>query len=134
MFKGIIYKYTSPSGKCYIGQTLNERERKYKFYNLNQSYGSAKINNARKKYGPNNFSYEVLFEYESESKNEITEILGEREIFYINKYNSVNDGYNYQSGGKNKTNIISKESRRKAAIKVSKPVLQYSINGKLIKE
>lgn len=22
--KGIIYKYTSPSGKCYIGQTINE--------------------------------------------------------------------------------------------------------------
>jgi hypothetical protein len=26
--KGIIYKYTSPSGKCYIGQTINEKERK----------------------------------------------------------------------------------------------------------
>lgn len=23
MFKGIIYKYTSPSGKVYIGQTRN---------------------------------------------------------------------------------------------------------------
>lgn len=22
--KGVIYKYTSPSGKCYIGQTVNE--------------------------------------------------------------------------------------------------------------
>lgn len=26
--KGIIYKYTSPSGKCYIGQTINEDRRK----------------------------------------------------------------------------------------------------------
>lgn len=25
MFKGIIYKYTSPSGKSYIGQTVDER-------------------------------------------------------------------------------------------------------------
>lgn len=24
MIEGIIYKYTSPSGKCYIGQTINE--------------------------------------------------------------------------------------------------------------
>lgn len=24
--KGIIYKYTSPSGKCYIGQTVNENK------------------------------------------------------------------------------------------------------------
>lgn len=26
---GVIYKYTSPSGKCYIGQTVNETRRKY---------------------------------------------------------------------------------------------------------
>lgn len=25
MIRGIIYKYTSPSGKVYIGQTINER-------------------------------------------------------------------------------------------------------------
>jgi len=25
---GIIYKYTSPSGKCYIGQTIQENIRK----------------------------------------------------------------------------------------------------------
>ena len=56
------------------------------------------------------------------------------EIFYIDKYDSMNNGYNYQSGGKNKTNIISKESRRSAALKVSKSILQYSIDGKFIRE
>lgn len=132
--KGIIYKYTSPSKKCYIGQTLNEKKRKYTFNNINQSYGSAKINNARKKYSPNNFLYEILFEYESENKNEVVEMLGKMEIFYIDKYDSMNNGYNYQSGGKNKTNIISKESRRSAALKVSKSILQYSIDGKFIRE
>ena len=131
---GIIYKYTSPSGKCYIGQTLNEKKRKYTFYNLKQSYGSAKINNARNKYGPDNFLYEILFEYESDNKDEIITILGEKEMFFIDKYDLINNGYNYQPGGKNKTNIISKESRRRAAIKVSKPILQYSISGKFIKE
>lgn len=25
-YVGIIYKYTSPSGKCYIGQTTNKRK------------------------------------------------------------------------------------------------------------
>jgi len=30
---GIIYKYTSPSGKCYIGQTVNEISRKSKHKN-----------------------------------------------------------------------------------------------------
>nr|DAS86287.1 MAG TPA: GIY-YIG nuclease superfamily protein [Bacteriophage sp.]DAV54013.1 MAG TPA: GIY-YIG nuclease superfamily protein [Caudoviricetes sp.] len=28
MIRGIIYKYTSPSGKVYIGQTLNEKKRR----------------------------------------------------------------------------------------------------------
>ena len=28
VMKGIIYKYTSPSGKCYIGQTIQENRRK----------------------------------------------------------------------------------------------------------
>lgn len=28
MIRGIIYKYTSPSGKVYIGQTINEKDRR----------------------------------------------------------------------------------------------------------
>lgn len=27
--RGVIYKYTSPSEKVYIGQTYNERARRY---------------------------------------------------------------------------------------------------------
>ena len=27
-YRGIIYKYTSPSNKVYIGQTINEKNRK----------------------------------------------------------------------------------------------------------
>ena len=57
---GIIYCYTSPSGKKYIGQTLSEIRRKSRFKNLNRNYGGEKIDNARKKYGPENFKYEVL--------------------------------------------------------------------------
>ena len=47
--KGIIYKYTSPSNKVYIGQTLNEERRRKEFLNLKKQYGGLKINNARKK-------------------------------------------------------------------------------------
>ena len=60
MIKGIIYKYTSPSDKVYIGQTVDERTRRKKFLNTNISYAGLKIDNARKKYGPLNFKYEVL--------------------------------------------------------------------------
>lgn len=47
--EGIIYKYVSPSGKVYIGQTIEEKKRRRIFNNLNQSYGGVKIDNARKK-------------------------------------------------------------------------------------
>lgn len=132
--KGIIYKYESPSGKIYIGQTIQERKRRYIFLNINQSYGSNKINNARKKYGPESFKYEILFEYTSDIKEEVLKILSEKEVEYINKFDSCNNGYNYQEGGLSKVNILSEESRRKAALKVSKTVLQYSIEGYFIKE
>ncbi len=132
--KGIIYKYTSPSGKCYIGQTTQENKRQYIFFNVNQSYGSPKINNARKKYDPKSFEYEVLFEHTLNNIDELREILGEKEKFYINKYDSINNGYNHQEGGLYTVNIITPESRRQGALKMSKTVMQYSIEGKFIKE
>ena len=33
MIEGIIYKYTSPSGKFYIGQTIDEKSRRAQFLN-----------------------------------------------------------------------------------------------------
>lgn len=132
--RGIIYKYTSPSGKCYIGQTNQESKRKYRFENINQSYGSPKINNARKKYGPENFKYEILFEIDIDNKDELRKILGEKEIIYIEQFNTVINGYNHQEGGLHKVNILSPESRRQAALKVSKTILQYSIKGVFMKE
>ena len=47
--EGIIYRYTSPSGKYYIGQTTNERVRRNDFLNINQRYAGNAIDNARKK-------------------------------------------------------------------------------------
>ena len=50
--KSGIYKWTSPSGKYYIGQAVNLRRRKNDFLNFKRPYtrkGSA-IDNAREKY------------------------------------------------------------------------------------
>lgn len=57
--EGIIYKYTSPVKKIYIGQTTDERRRRKTFFNLNKSYGGEKIDRARLKYKPENFKYEI---------------------------------------------------------------------------
>lgn len=132
--RGIIYKYVSPSGKYYIGQTTNEEDRRYKFLNLNQSYGSSKINNARKKYNPEKFSYEILYEHESDSLEELRLILGEKEVEYIKQFDSIKQGYNYQEGGLYVANKLSKETRIQIAKKLSKAIIQYSIKGVFIKE
>ena len=42
--RGVIYKYTSPSGKVYIGQTLNEYMRRAMWKNINHPYAGPYIN------------------------------------------------------------------------------------------
>lgn len=48
MITGIIYKYTSPSNKIYVGKTINESERKHAFL-TKERYAGIKIDNARAK-------------------------------------------------------------------------------------
>lgn len=97
--KGIIYKYTSPSGKVYIGQTLNEKRRRKEFLNLNNKYGGSKIDFARQKYKTENFIYEILFSSDFDTVEEANIKLNEMEIYYIELYDSVKNGYNISLGG-----------------------------------
>ena len=90
-----IYKWTSPSGKSYIGQAINLKKRYGEFKRPNSAYtskGSA-IDKARKKY--NNFDewdYEILEECSIES-------LDVKEKYWIDFYNTKVDGYNSTNGG-----------------------------------
>lgn len=96
---GIIYKYTSPSGKVYIGQTMDEKKRRKEFRNLNIKYAGRKINHARKKYGPENFEYEVLERYRFRVMERARKKLNEREKYFIELYDSYRNGYNSDTGG-----------------------------------
>ena len=98
MIEGVIYRYKSPSGKYYIGQTIDEEHRRYIFLS-NYSYGGVKIDNARKKYGPENFEYTVLIKVDGDDKTEIKSYLDLLEQFFIKKYDSINNGYNSTEGG-----------------------------------
>lgn len=144
MYNGIIYKYTSPSGKVYIGQTMQENERRQTFLNPNKIYAGKKINAARQKYGVNNFEYQVIFRISSLIKEEVKEILNQKEIQYIKMFDSYYNGYNSTIGGNNTTECT-EETREKLSQKtkdyykmhesvVARPVLQYSIYGDFIKE
>lgn len=114
---GYIYKYTSPSGKSYIGQTicsLKDRAghggKRYK--------GSYEFYKAIKKYGFKNFEVEILAEV-------LQEQLDQMEIKYIQLFNTlIPNGYNISAGGQN----IGKSKK-------TRKVYQYSMtDGSFIKE
>lgn len=142
--KGIIYKYTSPSGKCYIGQTVNENKRKYEHrYNAYYEEGKDYENpfyRAIRKYGWDSFSYEVLNTVYSENIEELTNKLDSLEIYYIGQYDSYKNGYNQTIGGhglrgNNHPSYgtkLSEDHKKKLKDSVSKQVSQYTLSGKYI--
>ena len=99
MIEGVIYRYKSPSGKYYIGQTIDEYSRRNVFLNTNIRYGGSKIDRARKKYGPENFEYTVLMKVTGDNQSEVKQYLNTLEIGFIRMYDSFNNGYNSTEGG-----------------------------------
>lgn len=97
---GIIYMYTSPSGKLYIGQTINETRRKSQ-HRIDTIKTDTYFGRALRKYGYDNFKYEVLFKVKSEDKRRLKIILDLMEKKYISHYksNQPETGYNLNKGG-----------------------------------
>lgn len=96
---GIIYKYTCPEGKIYIGQTYNEPLRRSKFLSKSKyTSGSSKIDYARKLYGVENFKYEVLEQKEFNNLFELSKWLNDWERYYIDLFESETTGYNSTKG------------------------------------
>lgn len=89
----VVYKYTSPSGKHYVGKTYNEHMRKY-YHNYDAKKGSMKpFHCAIRKYGIENFTYEVIV------RNVPNYMVNAFEKYWINFYNAVENGYNCTIGG-----------------------------------
>lgn len=136
-----IYKWTSPSGKSYVGQAvdLDRRYREFK-YSLNAKpytkLGSA-IDNARHKYSDfESWEYEVLEEIDTTGKDnvQIKAILDKKEIYYIEKYNTYRGGYNSTAGGGGTLGFhVPRDLLIKALLKKSKPVNQYDLEGNFIR-
>jgi group I intron endonuclease len=108
----IIYCYTSPSGKKYIGQTHSEEKRKL-------DHKKAKTNKCRafacaiNKYGFDSFTYEVL-----DKKLTLSEA-NEKESFYIESIGSLYpNGYNLRIGGFNSS--FSDETKKKMSLSAIK--------------
>lgn len=87
----LIYCFTSPSGKKYIGQTkdLNKRIKQHQY-----SKGCINFSNAINKYGFNNFKLDIL------ATGLTLNSSCHFEKFYIKHFNTVSpNGYNLTSGG-----------------------------------
>ena len=92
-----IYKIQNLiNGKIYIGQSIDIQYRfnnhKSESFNPKSNAYDTAIHRAIRKYGIENFSFEVVEECEQEK-------LREQEIYWIDYYDSFGNGYNLTSGG-----------------------------------
>lgn len=89
---GCIYMYTNKiNGMKYIGQTICRLSKRH---NEHLKRDNSYIDRALRKYGEDNFKLEII-----EDNIEDRQQLNEREIYWINFYNTFNNGYNLTSGG-----------------------------------
>ena len=135
-----IYCLTSPSGKKYIGQSMNINKRLSQ-YKRCENKNQTKIHMAILKYGWDSFVIEELFTIENIDTEETKKILNLMEQHFIKKFNSVECGYNLTYGGdsfilsdETKSKISkSKKNQGKGIMKNNKPVDQYSKDGNFIR-
>jgi hypothetical protein len=105
---GKIYRLTNKvNGKMYHGQTIEENiNDRWNKYRRLECKSQKKLYNAIKKYGWDNFLAEVI---DTTPQNQSQ--LDELEIFYIAKFDSINNGYNIMPGGAHGKH--SEETKRK---------------------
>ena len=96
---GFIYKIVNDiNDKIYIGKTLTSIEKRFSEHKRESCRNQKKnrpLYNAMSKYGYNNFHIELVEEIPIEE-------LSNREIYWINFYNSYENGYNATTGGDGK--------------------------------
>ena len=111
-----IYKLTSPSGKIYIGQSINLINR-FNKYKSNSAKGQSYLDKALKKYGFENFKIEMLFITNKKYKH-IKTMLNALEIYSIKKYDSINPekGYNLTKGG---DGVLGRKTTDETKLKIS---------------
>lgn len=86
-----IYKITNKlNNKCYVGQTINTPESRWKRHQQDAKSGRLHTHfaNAIRKYGAENFVLEVIDT--AKTQEELTE----KESSWIRHYNSIKEGYN----------------------------------------
>lgn len=119
-FWGIVYRRwldkpdCPDNGKSYVGETTDETTRKQAWNKPNsKEYAGAKILTARNTYGLLCWGYEVLEIVYAATKENLKKLLYVREAYYIEKYDSYENGFNGNRGGTGNTGVVFDEARRK---------------------
>lgn len=119
-----IYKFThNESGKCYIGQTTQDPNRR-RLEHISDSRHKPKthhFHNALKKYGVESFTFEVMAEAAT------LEELNRLEGFYADKFDCYVNGYNIRRAGSNK--LHSEESKSRMSIAQTAAHARRRANG-----
>lgn len=124
-----IYKIVNNvNGKVYIGFDSNWPNRKLRHYYQSRSKGkNFALYFAIKKYGWDNFDFELL--YQSKDREHT---LKEMEPFFIEQYNSYYEGYNMTKGGQGtfgkKQSVKNKQTQSKIMTERNKKSRWYN-NG-----
>lgn len=102
-----IYKITSPTGRVYIGQSVDIKNRIKCYKYPEKVKGQRKLYYSLKKYGYKKHKFEIVAQCDIEK-------LDEMEIFYIDVYNTFNTkhGLNCNHGGQSNP-IQSEETKRR---------------------
>lgn len=121
MCTGIIYCYKSPSGRYYIGKTLQEDRRKYRHLFDSKKGSNIPFHRAIRKYGIDSFEYSVLFRIISNKEEKADIILCNMERFFIRVfiqrgYNLYNISLGGEGGGNMTGRHFSTESKMKMSI------------------
>lgn len=122
--QGVIYKIENlVNGKVYIGQTIRtfEERKKQHIAELKGGYKrNVKLQNAWNKYGEKNFKFSIIDYFP-------ISILDDKEIYYIEKFNSFNNGYNMTTGG---NQVMHNQKHTKSARKKISHKLKTKWNDK----
>ena len=91
-----IYKYTNKiNNKTYIGLSNNIERRKHEHQYFANCIQDTYFHKALHKYGIENFDFEILETFETNDRT----LLGQREQYWIQYYDSYKNGYNETIGG-----------------------------------
>lgn len=106
---GSIYKITNNiNSKVYIGKTEGDTSTRWQqhIYNMNNNVPYY-LYNAMRKYGIENFTFEVL------ETDILHQDIDNKEQYYIQQYNSFNNGYNMTIGGDGVTKYSHQDIKNK---------------------